>query len=134
MSKQEAFDKLYELYAESHRETPSSEFVDVVIPKEELLFNPQLILTQLYKNPPTTAQVFDGELPDGGLSEEVCALATICMDREVKQYDPLTVHSLVAVRHELSPEAFDKLEEVIENPGPPPQALIDLMKRKPRWS
>jgi hypothetical protein len=33
----------------------------------------------------------------------------------------------------LSPEAFDAFLEALENPKPPSQALIDLMRRTPPW-
>lgn len=34
----------------------------------------------------------------------------------------------------LSPEAFDRLEQILDEPAEPPQALIDLMNRPKRWA
>lgn len=34
----------------------------------------------------------------------------------------------------LSPEAFDRLEQIMEEPAEPNQALIDLMNRPKRWA
>lgn len=70
-----------------------------------------------------------------GLSPEVREVASRLLGREVEREDRQTLFSIRADRIELSDEAFDKLNAMLDNPDPKPnRALINLMSRKKNWS
>lgn len=94
------------------------------------------LLGMLYRNPPTFSDVLDRvgvyTEENSGLTPEVCELASVLLDRPVTWNDSMVLQRIVAGDNaiELSPEAFDRLTDLINSPREPNQALIDLMKRR----
>lgn len=140
--------QLYKLYTEEvntniHKESsvpgiPSLSVVPYDIIEEEGYAGVSMMLSQLYKYPPTTADVFDGklttDLEKGGLSEEICQLGSILLGRTVERFDQEVVRKIISVEIILEDKAFDKLTEVLsEKSAEPNQTLINLMNRKKRF-
>lgn len=138
------FYDLYQLYANQLKSEGTSE--TFIIPSYLLHANGTngiyTMLAVLYANHEASPDLLDpdawlvGERPETvGLSQEVREVASRLLNREVEREDKMTLFSIRAERIELSPEAFDRLTAITDNPDAKPnQALIDLLARKKRWS
>jgi len=133
----EAFDELYEIF-EAQLLMASPGLVNVISRDfylEQGEDGVYAMLTSLFRNPPTLAQIIDyagTERPANyGLEPRVAELASMLLDREVTEQDPLVLHRIISTGTiVLSDAAFDRLTDLINSPREPNQALIDLMKRR----
>lgn len=100
------------------------------------------MLAVLYANHDMSPNLLDPEAwaaderPESvGIPQEVREVASRLLGREVEREDRLTLFSIRADKIELSDEAFDKLNAMLDNPDPKPnRALINLMSRKRNWN
>ena len=94
------------------------------------------LLGMLYHNPPSFADaiyragIYTEE--NSGLPKRAQELGSVLLGREVTWNDPQVLQKIIAGDNaiELSPEAFDKLTDMIENPPEPNQTLINLMRQR----
>ena len=142
-----AFSNLYKLYVKAvgqiESRTKALTKVSTIFTEKELYDLGEdgvyLMLAQLYRDPPSgAAAVFSPDSlvkPGSGLTEEVQKMASALLRRQVGPYDMQLVFRMTAERHELSPEAFDRVHELIKsNPMSGNNKIKELLARPSKFT